>query len=547
MTETSQEPSNTQPELPPAPRIVRKRRGISWIWIVPIIAALAGMSMMVRTWMATGPSVIITFATGNDIEVGKTQLRYKEVAVGVVEAVHLSKDRSRVEVSVSLNQDAADVAREGSRFWIVRPRLSLSGVSGLGTIMSGVYIAVDIPAHAADAASRYEFEGLDLPPQVASDRPGSRYTMRASTLGSLDIGSPVYFRHVRVGQIVGYQLDANGKHVDLQVFVDAPFDRFVSSNTRFWNASGMDLSVDASGLALHVQSLTSVLAGGVVFEDVLDAGGAPVAADHVFDLFANERDAHKQAGGVHMSVSMRVNGSVRGVARGADVDFRGLSLGNVTALRLDFDQSARRFYTVIEADLYPERFGQVYHDTSAGPDGRAQFLATMVKHGLRAQLRTSNFLTGQSYVALDFFPDAPPVIAMDAADEAYHIPVMPGAFDQTSQQIANIITKLDQLPLAEIGANLQRFLGEGAGLLTRANKELAPALTRTLIQAHEVLAQINTLMPSEVTLTGHIERTMQELTRTARSLRELIDTLLVNPGMLLRGRMTDPTLFEGKH
>jgi len=528
------------------PRIVYRRRSVSWIWIVPIVAALAGLSMVVRTWMMIGPSVVITFATGEGIEVGKTQVRYKEVAIGVVDEVRLSEDRSRVEVRASLNKDAQGVAREGSRFWIVRPRLALSGVSGLGTLMSGVYIAVDIPDQANDAASRHEFIGLESPPQVASGRSGTRYIMRAESLGSLDIGSPVYFRHVRAGQVVGYQLSQDGRHVDIQVFVDAPFNRFVSSNTRFWNASGLDVSMSASGFDVQMQSLTTVLAGGLAFEDVLDAGAEPIAPHHVFELFDNEREARHQIGGVRVSVQFRVDGSVRGVTRGTEVDFRGLSLGSITGVRLGFDPKSRNFYALLDAEIYPERFGDVYLDVKNQPDGEAHFWTTMIKNGLHAQLRTSNFLTGQNYVALDFLPKASPAADFHPEHKPYLIPVVPGTFDQVPQQIASIVTKLDRLPLDDMGRNMQTILRNASSLLTRLDKNVAPELAQTLKQARDTLTQVDILMSSGGAMTGHVERAMHELARAARSLRELTDGLHANPGTLIRGRASDPQLFEEK-
>lgn len=541
MTETSKP---APPAAPPEPRIVRKRQGISWIWIVPIVAALAGMSMVVRTWMMTGPEIVITFVSGEGIEVGKTQVRYKDVAVGTVSGVNLSDDRSLVEVKAQLSRDVADFAREGTRFWVVKPRLGLSGVSGLGTIMSGSYIAVDIPAEVSQAAVRHEFVGLESPPEVASGQPGTRYTMRANTLGSLDIGSPVYFRHMKAGQVISYQMAKDGRHVDVQVFVDKPFDGFVSADTRFWNASGVDVSVGASGVSVSMQSLATVLSGGVAFEDVLQAGGRPVAQDHVFELFGSEKEARAQVDGVRMRLLFRVDSSVRGLTPGADVDFRGLSLGSVTGLSLGFDKETKRFYTMVDAEIFPERLGDAYENVKRDTISEDAFMATMIENGFRAQLRTGNLLTGQLYIALDFFPQTAKA-EFDPVRQPRLIPVVPGTLDQMQQQISSIVTKLERMPLDKIGRNLEATLGNAAALLGRLEKDLSPEMSGVLREARKALSQADQLISPDGSMALGLDRTLQELQRTARSLRDLADALQASPDSLLRGRAPDPQLFQG--
>ena len=541
MTDTS----NTEPVSAPEPRIVRKKKSVSWIWIVPIVAALAGLSMVVRTWMMAGPEIVISFSTGEGIEVGKTQVRYKDVAVGTVSGVGLSKDRSRVEVQASLRRDVADFAREGARFWVVRPRFELSGVSGLNTIMSGAYIAVDLPPEAEAAEARDEFEGLESPPEVASGRPGSRYVLHAASLGSLAIGSPVYFRRMKAGQVIGYQLADDGKHVDIQIFLDKPFNGFVTSNSRFWNASGLDVSVGASGFDVHMQSLASVLAGGLAFEDIEDGEARPAEDGQEFELFASESDARSVVEGERMPLRFRVNSSVRGLSIGADVDFRGMSLGHVTAIRMDFDDASKRFYTTVDAEIYPARLGNVYEKLSAQPEGEDAFMAGMVEHGLRAQLRTGNLLTGQLYVSLDFFPGAAPISDYDPSQRPRQIPVVPGTFDQLQEQLSSIVTKLDSMPLEDIGTNLKNTLGNASALLGRVEKDLAPAASSMLNQARDALAQADRLVAPDGSMTANMERTMQEMQRAARALRELADSLQAQPDALLRGRADDPDLFQG--
>lgn len=239
---------------------------ISWIWLVPLVAALVGASLLINDWLSTGPVVTIVFESAEGLEAGQTRIRYKSVVVGLVKDIQVSEGRDKVLVKAQLNRDSSRYfTQEGTRYWVVRPRLGLSGVSGLSTLLSGAYIGVDGPTTPREGPPVYEFDGLEAPPEVTTDRAGKRYSLLTPDLGMLDIGSPVYYRRIPVGQVIGYQLNEDGRSVQVQVFIDAPYDRFVTTSTRFWNISGIDLSLSASGVSVKAGTLASVVAGGIAF------------------------------------------------------------------------------------------------------------------------------------------------------------------------------------------------------------------------------------------------------------------------------------------
>jgi len=530
------------------PTVTRKRQNrISWIWLVPVVAALMGLSLVVRTWLQAGPEISISFNTAEGLEVGKTQLRYKDVNVGTVQSIGFNEDRSKVVVKAELAKEVADLAREGTNFWVVRPRLGVSGVSGLGTLLSGAYIGVDAPegGNGQKKATKFEFEGLETPPAVTHDRAGKRFRLKAEDLGSLDVGSPVYFRRITVGRVIGYELDKTGGAVNVEVFVDAPNDQFVTSGTRFWNASGVDFSVNADGLKVRTQSLVSMAVGGVAFEPVYTARGAdqPAPPDAEFQLYGTEAQAKANPDAERFDIRMRFDQSIRGLAVGAPVDFSGITLGNVTAINLDFDDKAKRFYSVVDATLYPERLGRVFEEVRkrAERDGDVagnRLLAGMIGHGLRAQLRTANLLTGQLFVSLDVFPNAKPVEFKPSTPAV--IPTVPGNLDQLQQQVSNIVAKIEKIPFDKIGEDLRTTLSSTSRLMNRLDKQVAPQAQAVFRQAKESLAQINALVSPDGSLPVNAERAMQELGRAARSLRALADFLQSNPEALLRGRGEDP-------
>jgi paraquat-inducible protein B len=546
-------PSGDQHEIR-TPEITRRKRRISWIWLVPIVAAVAGLSLLTRTWLESGPTITITFNTAEGLEVGKTQVRYKDVDIGTVKSIRLNEDRSKVIVKADLVKEAATIAREGSQFWVVRPRLGLSGVSGLGTLLSGAYIGVDATngktqgGQEVSDEEKTEFVGLETPPEVTHDRPGKRFTVRATDLGSLDVGSPVYYRRISVGQVIGYQLDSTGHFVNIQIFVDAPNDKFVTTDTHFWNASGVDFTLNADGLKVRTQSLLSMAVGGIAFgqrDD--DKTVSPAKADAVFTLYGNQTESEATPDGEPFAVTMRFDQSIRGLPVGAPIDFNGIVLGQVDTITMDFDTETKRFFSVVHANLYPQRLGAVYERVrkfSAQEDEKdprhpgSRLLSSMISHGLRAQLRSSNLLTGQLYVALDVFPNAKRVdFQMSTPAE---IPTLPGNLDQLQQQISSIATKLDKIPFDKIGEDLQRTLANTSRLMGRLDKQVAPQAEALLKQANKSLADLGNLLAPDAALPVNAQRAMDELSRAARSLRALADYLQANPEALLRGRGPDP-------
>lgn len=542
MEETNHPPPSggrPRPELRP-----RKEQRISWIWLVPLLAVLVGGGLMARDWMATGPSITVSFESAEGIEVGQTRVRYKDVAIGLVTDVKVDHERSKVVVTAQLNREGAShITQPESRFWVVRPRLAISGVSGLGTLLSGVYIAVDTPSSSTQSERAvYDFEGLEQPPEISSERPGSRYTLRADDLGWLDIGSPVYYRRIQVGQVIGYNLDESGDAVNVQIFIDAPHDRHVTSDARFWNASGVNFSLDADGLSVQTGSLTSILAGGVAFAPADEFDTDPAKVDAVFDLHASQNKAMADPDGDPMLLEFHFHQSVRGLKVGAPVDFRGLELGSVVDIDMEFDRDRRQFYAQVQARIYPLRFGPLYEqlkEMDKDPHiARARLLENMVARGLRAQMRAANLLTGQQYIALDFFRNEEDV-EFDGTEYPPVLPTITGDFDRLQQQLGSIVSKIDALPFDALVQDIRDTLQSVTALLSGVDGKVTPELASTLRAVRQTLAAVDRFVDEGTATAGGLEGTMRELSAAARALRSLADHLQAQPGSLIRGAARD--------
>jgi paraquat-inducible protein B len=549
MTEPSTPPPSTPPSSDPhddlpEPVVQRRRVSVSLIWLVPVVAALVGLSLVVNSWLQAGPDITITFLTAEGLDAGKTPVKYKNVVIGKVNHIGLSEDRSKVRVSVALDKSAAGFATRHTRYWVVRPRIGLGGISGVDTLLSGAFIAADV---GDSNEEQYDFTGLETPPAVLHGAPGKSFVLHSDDLGSLDIGSPVYYRRIQVGRVVSYQMDRDGKGVSLHIFIDGPNDRFVTTATRFWNASGVNVSLGANGLKLNSQSLATVLAGGVAFQEPPGPHESNPAAENAsYTLFGEQSTAMAPPDGPPRYVRMRFNQPVRGLVVDAPVEFLGINIGRVVSINLDYDEHTHRFPVTVGAVLYPQRLGRAYDKLALlarARDGNAdlgRMMATLVSHGLRAQARTGNLLTGQLYIAMDFLPKAPKV-AFDAGAQPLELPTAPGSFDKLQEQLADIVNKVQKIPFDSIGRNLDRTLGDLDHTLKQVNGEVLPEFKDTLKGARRTLGSADNALSADSPLQQNLDGTLQELKRMARSLRVLSDYLGGHPEALIRGRRADPT------
>ncbi|QWT18487.1 MCE family protein [Bacillus sp. NP157] len=539
-TDEGQRPGDEGAELP-QPQVRRSKMGVSLIWLVPIIAALVGISLLVNNYLSAGPQITVTFLTGEGIETGKTQVKYKNVVIGKVTTMRLSKDRTHVRVTIDLEKNASEFATKGTRYWVVRPRIGASGVSGFDTLLSGAFIGADTGTSEEDQS---DFSGLETPPAVTHGAPGRRFVLHATDLGSLDIGSPVYFRRIQVGRVVSFELDKDGKGVSLQLFVDGPNDRFVSNDSRFWNASGVDVSLGADGLKLNTQSLATVVAGGVAFQDPLgphDETPAPEMKE--FSLFNDQATALAPPDGTPRYIRMRFNHSLRGLSVDAPVELLGVKVGKVVSVNLDYDPATQSFPVIVGALVYPQRLGKAHEKLAkafGGPEETLfpRIMKGLVEHGVRAQARSGNLLTGSLYIALDFDPKAPKA-TLDPNAKPLEVPTVAGDFDHLQEQLSSIVDKVEKIPFDSIGKNLDGSLKELHGTLHSVNTDLLPEAKKTLQGVNRTVGTANDALSESSPLQQNIANTLEELQRTVRSVRAFTDYLGRHPEALLRGRGAD--------
>ncbi len=546
--------------IPQALAAPRSGRSLPLVWIVPAVALAIGAWLAVSHWLERGTVIIISFRTAEGLQAGKTKIKYKDIDIGHITEINLAPDLSGVIATAELVKGAESRVVADTRFWVVRPRISGSTVSGLQTLLSGSYVAMDVGK--STERSRV-FSGLEQPPAFTTDSPGRQVTLRAEDIGSLDVGSPVYFRRLQVGQVAAYELEKDGRSVKIIVFINAPYDRFVSAHSRFWHASGIDMALDAEGVRVKTESLVSLAIGGVAFGTPLEDGEpAPIAADTLFDLHQSQSRALKNPDRLADSFVLVFNQSVRGLQPGAPVDFRGIVVGEVAAIHTQFDPETQKISIPVEIRIYPERFTSRLRGGTAKGERLARdkkLVATLVERGLRAQLRTGSLLTGQLYVALDFFPDSPRA-RLDLAQSPPELPTTPSTLEDLHATLVSLANKLERVPLEAMATDLSQTLQTVNTLVKRLDSEIAPEARAALVEGRQALVEMRkTLAEATKTMSdasrtfanaekslapdsalfGELQDAAREFARTAQSLRTLADYLERNPQSLLRGKNAD--------
>ena len=552
------EPDRTEDGAAPAP-VVRRRSGPSLVWLIPLLTALIGGWLIYKTLSDKGPALSITFKHAEGIEVGKTRIKYKSLDIGVVEGLRFSEDFARVVVVARLNKEAAPFLRRGTRFWVVKPSLGVRGVSGLSTLISGAYIEIEPGQGAAET----HFIGLEVPPVVAADQAGRKIELLSTRLGSIDRGSPLYYQGILAGEVLGYEMANDYRSVLIHAFVKEPFDRLLRSSTRFWHASGVEVAIGAEGLRVQTESLQAMLFGGIAFDTPDSQDGASENTEGlIFTLYDDRRSIQEHAYTSKARFVLYFDESVRGLAVGAPVEFKGIKIGQVTGIRLEYEPKSGTFRIPVVIDIEPERVVERGAGLRAAPQAAFQAL---VKRGLRARLETGNLLTGQLFVALDMHPKTPVRLAR-AGGPYPELPTIPASIGQMTASLENILGKLERIDLEGIGINLKgtlvgtnkianapelersiadlsASLANLRGILRKVDRHAEPIaanLDKALASARDTLALMDRVLAPDSPLHDHASQLSEEFGEAARAIRALVDMLQRDPQSVLFGRKAAP-------
>lgn len=530
--------------------MVRKAQRWNIVWVVPLVALLLGAWLLYRNFSAQGPVAEVRFETADGIFAGKTELRCRSVRVGYVRDVALADDLKSVIVYLELDSDASNLLRRGSRFWVVKPRITAAEVSGLGTLIQGAYIELD--PGPPDAPRETRFNGNETPPATSVNVPGRRLVLSAEKALSVGVGSPVYYRGIEVGRIEGRMLTDNGTRVTYDAFVRDDYSHLVTDRAQFWVSSGIDIVAGADGVRLRTPSFQAMISGGVSFGLPDDAHpGNPVSDGRMFTLYESEDTARKSAFNPTLRFLLLFNQSVRGLAELAPVEFRGITIGRVARISFDLVAGAEdpRIPVLIELDPAMVRPASAEAVERQDPE----FLRDEVDKGLRATLRTANLISGALFVDLDYYPDAPEA-ELERHGEFNVLPTVSSGFTQLEAKITAVLDKLNALPLEQAVTDITAAATEAKTTITEARAtldeiEAAAAAARGTLEdpsfrelpadLRESIAELRKSLASmgpDGAIQGDLLRALDELRASLRSIKSVTTTIDEKPNSLLFGR-----------
>ncbi len=554
------ETPNNLPDLKelPAAEVQLKQRSFSIVWVVPLAALLIGGWLVHKTFSEKGPTITIAFESAEGLEAGKTKIRYKDVDLGQVTAIDLSEDLSQVIVTAELVKYAEGFISENTRFWVVKARVAATGVSGLGTLFTGVFIAMD-PGKNGNSARH--FKGLAEPPIITTDLAGRNYLLKAADRGSLEIGSPVYYRKVQVGKVVAHRLSDDGGSVDIEIFIDGPYDQYVYENTRFWESSGFNITLDTEGMRIDAQSFAGIVIGSIAFGLPPKGESGPVAAkETVFQLHKTMEEATQKIYEQKDRWVLHFHESVRGLLIGAPVEFYGIQVGQVVDLWLEAGPERSAYQASVVIEVEPDR-AMLKGDRLNTPEERRKRIESLIQSGLRARLETGNLLTGKKLVSLDFYPEEPLVVKITKGPYP-ELPTIPSPMTNIGNKMSRIISRVESMPLEQIADELKQTI-QGAKKITNSPEILkavrglnaslkevqlliadlrttvTPEIDATLEQAQRSLKAAEEMIRTDSQLQTKLKTALDQIAETARSLRQLAEYLEQHPEALLQGKEKD--------
>ncbi len=503
---------------------INKKTELPLVWFLPLIALLVSGWLITKSYNEKGPVITISFPTAEGLEVDKTKIRYLNVEIGKVTALSISDDLKTILVTAQMNSTAADYLNQNTNFWVVRPQVGLGGISGLGTLLSGPYIAIK----PGDGSREDHFTGLTTPPVLKHNAEGRYFTLETNNLGSMKPGTPINFHGITVGEVLSHALSDEANAIRLTVFINKPYDQFIRKNTRFWIDSGVDLSAGADGFKVRTGPLISLLSGGIAFRAAAEDTVENIQPENsVFPLYDTYELSTQIVYQNTLKYVMYFNGSVRGLTVGAPVQLRGIPIGKVTDINLELDMKTAEIHIPVTVELEPDRINEINNDHSIS---NKDIIAQLINKGLRAQLQTGSLLTGQLLVDLDYHPKSK-IVLSDNHSVYPEFPTTASSLDQFTHSANIIMDKVAKLPLEELTVEANKTLQELQGT-SKAATVMLGSTDKTMTSAHQVLS---TLEPGSTTH-YELEQLLRELTQAASSVKQLTDYLEQNPNSLIRGK-----------
>lgn len=567
-------------DRPPEEAVFRPSRWPGLIWAVPIAAFAILCWLGISAWMRSGPSVEVTFPVAGGLKPGNTKVEYQGYIVGHVGSVSLTKGLDRMKVKLHFDASMSGHLGPGTRYWLAGTSISLSHLSQIEDLLSGPVIGVD--PHSGKTV--HKARGLNSEPVLQTTSPGLHVALTTPKLGHVAAGSPVYYKGYKVGEVLGVSLAPDGQRFTIRAFIKAPWQKLVSSDSRFWDAGAVRFST-SGGPGLELQSVPALLMGAVAFdtpgpaeqavkesaEQAAKGSAEPAAKDgETFKLYASKADAQNAPGSGAVTYRAVFSGGPGGLQPGAAVQLEGTPVGSVTNVQMSYQPGQKQMQTAVTFALDPLQIslaGAKWDMKNPRPQMN-DMISALIGQGLRAEIGSNLPVVGGKVIRLALVKDAP-----SAQLEPGSPPQIPSfgngaaGVGQLMAQVNDILASINAMPLDQIADDVHSATSQLAALakspetkrtlhrldrtvahfdaISRTTSAQLPGILRSVKesarQADAALRSAHSLLNSQGPSNQGIEdsdlpHALYELSQAARSLRSLADFLNSHPGALIAGR-----------
>ncbi len=526
---------------------------VSTIWIIPVIALFIGCWMIYFQWSNQGSTITIHFSTAEGMEAGKTKIKSRNVDIGEVSKIELNKNGNGVVVTAEIKKTAEQFLVTDSMFWVVSPQISHTGVSGLSTLISGVYIEI---SPGKSTTERYLFDALNSPPLTPAGTPGLHITLNSNDQFAYRKGDPVIYKGLTVGQFEDIYFNFEERVVYYNVFIKAPYHQLITSNTKFWDVSGLKLDLNADGISVKTGNFETMLTNGVTFGVPKGLNiGEKIGERSYFDIYTSYEAAEDERYRRSIEFVVLVSDSIRGLSVGAPVEYRGIQIGKVQSVNMALSRNDNKltqeeFKIPVLISLQPGRIG--LPDNGEGESLMKQQNIYWIEQGLKAVLRTGNILTGSLFIDLQH-DKAQPVSQIEQYGGFTVIPTSSDDFSQITAKAEQFMDNLNNLPLHNLSENANKLMieiAQTAQELQSVGKSLDSLLTQ--VEQQQISSELSKALQGISSLTQdlssgsqgyeELRATLNTLTSTMNELKPLLKQLKHKPNSLIfnNGETSEP-------
>lgn len=524
---------------------VKNAPRLSAVWLIPLLALIVGGWMLLQYQLSKGESIYITMLQADGIVAGKTEIKVRSVQVGLVDAIRLADNQKQVIVRAKIDKNYGKLLTKDAKIWVVKPRIDESGISGLGTLLSGVYLEL-APGESSTLVSQFELQ--DEPALISSDIKGTRFKLTSHDAEVIEVSTGIYYKGYKIGQVETASFDWQRQAMRYGIFINEPYQNLVTLNSIFWVNSGIEVDLSADGISVKTGSLSKLLKGGISVglpEDTKP--GALVSNGHEFSLSTSYKAALEQRFYNFDYYLIHFEQSIRGLRAGAPVEYRGMRIGTVVEAPAVVLINGKPAYFDTDITAVPTlikiEYGRIYHDAEKAREFWQGHLQKWLKKGMRASLKPGNLLTGAMYVDFDIYPDAPKA----QITKMGHYKVFPSTssgITVLANQVSDVLNKVENLKVEQSLANVDAALEQYEQLAkdlrhfvnAPATAQLPAQFTKDMEQISQSMQQFKSTMASfqegsafqqelQTTL-KQVQRLLDELQPLSRGLNEQPDMLI---------------------